>query len=356
MTHTEQDTNIPDSGFASVPAVQQYLSMAATCDIDVLPMLHKAGIDPHILTNNNKRIPGAALERLLALIIPDSNDPCFGLHTSQFIQPSSYGVLGYIAMNSANLKETLIQAPLYEKIVGDMGTTTFSMKGDQASVHWKCNFTHPLVRRHVTENIIASWTQYARWVGQTEENPTQIHFQHNAPSNKTLLAEYDAIFHCEICFDQPHNAIIFSEKLLEYPVQQANEQLLNILLNHATQILQEIDKDQAFVYKVKNLLRLMLKDSIPRKEVIAEKLGLTSRTLQRRLNDEGTGYQEVFNELRLELALYYLNNSDLSLDDIAIKIGFSEPRSFYRSFKQWTGNTAGSYRENHLTEDPLIKR
>ena len=88
----------------------------------------------------------------------------------------------------------------------------------------------------------------------------------------------------------------------------------------------------------------MLKQQSPSSQIIAEKLGMSSRTLQRKLGEEGTHYQDVLNELRLELALYFLKNTALSLDSIAYELGYAEARSFYRSFKQWTGLTAGSYR------------
>ncbi len=71
---------------------------------------------------------------------------------------------------------------------------------------------------------------------------------------------------------------------------------------------------------------------------------MSSRTLQRKLNVEDTQYKTVLNEVRLELALYYIENTTLSLDHIAHELGYTEARSFYRSFKQWTGRTAGSYR------------
>ncbi len=85
--------------------------------------------------------------------------------------------------------------------------------------------------------------------------------------------------------------------------------------------------------QVKNLLRLVLKQQTPSSEMIAEMLGMSSRTLQRKLDEEGTRYKDLLNELRLELALYYLKNTDLSLDSIAYQLGYAEASSFYRSFK-----------------------
>ena len=72
--------------------------------------------------------------------------------------------------------------------------------------------------------------------------------------------------------------------------------------------------NQRVTDQVKNLLRLMLGTQTPSSAMIAEKLGISSRTLQRKLGDEGTHYKDVLNDLRLELALYFLKNTDLSLD------------------------------------------
>ena len=120
--------------------------------------------------------------------------------------------------------------------------------------------------------------------------------------------------------------------------------MLDTLLEHATTQLGELDKYHSVSAKVKNLLRLLLKHQSPSSETIARELGMSSRTLQRKLDEEGTRYKTVLMELRLELALHYLQHSNLSLEEISHELGYGEARSFYRSFKNWTGHTAGSYR------------
>lgn len=341
-------TTMKELGYVSIPALKQYISMAESCGVDCHGSLKAVGLNPSILDDNSKRISGECLEHLLSLIIPLAGDPLFGLHTSEFIQPSSYSVLGYIAMNCATLGDALLRVPTYEKIVGDLGVTTSVVKGNATEVRWHCNFDQPLVRRHVIENVLASWTRYTRWMTNEEnENPIAIHFEHIAPDKADFLQEYEAIFRAPIKFNQPYSAVIISSEHLAQKLRQADTQLLKTLEDHATSILQEIDKDQPLKEKVKNMLRLMLKEELPRKEVIAEKLGLNSRTMQRRLNDEGSGYQELLNELRYELAQNYLRNSRLNIDEIGVRLGFAEPRSFHRSFKQWSGATPGAYRESH---------
>lgn len=336
---------ISDSGHASVPAVWQYLRMAEAVGVDTACCLAQAGIDDALLQDSNQRVPGAALERLLACLIPRSGDPCFGLHTSAYIQPASYSVLGYIAMNCATVGEALACIPLYEKIVGDMGVTTIHADGDSVRVQWHCNFADPLVRRHVIENVLASWTRYTRWMsGVDSENPLQVLFEHPAPAEAALLQEYAAVFRAELRFSQPCSALVVAARQLAFPIRHADPQLLQTLLQHATGVLAMIDQHENVTRKVKNLLRLQLNDALPRKETIASQLGMTARTLQRRLSEEGTSFQVLVNELRRELAEYYLLQTPLSVDEIGARLGFAESRSFHRSFKLWTGMTPGQFR------------
>lgn len=340
-----------DFGYASIPAVMQYLKTASSLNLDYRPALKRAGIAEVLLTDNTKRVPGHALQTLLAELIPASGDVLFGLHTSQYIQPASYSVLGYVAMNCATLGEALAKVPVYEKIVGDMGVTRTVQDGDYTQVRWHCNFDNAQVRRHVIENVLASWTRYSRWVGDSlDQSPHVVYFEHEKPRN-AALSDYEQVFNCPVHFHHTFSALVITPEQMAHPIRQADPILLKTLLDHATHLIAEIDQHESWTHRVKNLLRLMIRQDLPRKEVIAEKLGLNSRTLQRKLSDEGTGYQDLLNELRLEMAQNYLLDSSLSIDDIGMLLGFAEPRSFHRSFKQWTGCTAGHYRDEHRRDD-----
>ena len=254
-------------------------------------------------------------ERLLELLIDASKDPCFGLHSAEFVEPASYGVLGYITMNCATLREVLAKIPIYEPIVGDMGISTAEFDRDHVTQHWHCQFTRPLSRRHEIENVLACWQRYAQ---------NFLHFPE--------------------LVDHPFSGLRIPKHLLDKPIPQADNQLLQTLLDHATKTLTSIHHNQPLFAQVKNLLRLSLKDHAPSSKLIANHLNISSRTLQRKLNDEGYQYKGLLNEVRLELALHYLQSTQLSLDNIAYELGYTEARSFHRGFKQWTGRTAGSFR------------
>ena len=336
-------------GLASVPAVKQYLRTAEACGIDYTPYLEQANISQEILKNNNKWVPADSLEKLLTLLIANCNDPCFGLHTSRHVTHDMYSVQGYITMNCATMREVWDRTPIYEKIVGDMGTSTAIYSDKISCLRWHCNYTDPDVKRQVTENVLASWYSYCRQYmlpNHLEIKPVRVCFTHSAPDDPALLSEYEELFFCDVIFNQEYNCICIESCFLELPFPQANQQLLNTLLEHATKVIFELNKSNTLTNQVKNLLRLMINKEIPRHAAVAKQLYMSSRTLQRKLVAEGTSYQNVLDELRIELACHYLTKTNLRLEIIAEKLGFTETRSFYRYFKSWVGKTAGEYRKD----------
>lgn len=332
-------------GYTSVPTLLKYLRHAEHLGLDLDQALAAAGIAAEALSDNAKRIPSAAHERLLEHLLRVSGDPLFGLHSARFVQPGSWSVLGYIAMNCATLGEAMSRIVPYEKLVGDMGVSRIQTKVEHVELIWSCRHETAQIRRHMVENVLASWLLYARWIADSEHSPREVWFEHSRPDGVDV-AEYQAVFGCPIRFEQPCNALIVPLEYLGVPLRQADANLLRTLEEHALALMAGLDGDEPLPRRVKNALRLLLKDGLPRKERVAEKFNMTVRTLQRHLQQADTSYQQILDELRQELAEHYLLRSDLAIQDIACYLGFTESRSFHRSFKSWTGQTPGEFRES----------
>jgi AraC-like DNA-binding protein len=345
MQNKTTDKPIVSSNSVSILALRQYLKMADRCDINYQPLLLQEGLLNSTLADNTSRIPLKQFETILQRLISNCEDTLFGLHTSAHIEPAFYSVQGYICLNCANLREVLVTIPLYEKIVGDMGVSDLIYHEDKTLLRWQSQLLHPEVKRHVRENVISSWLRFTQQFLNIQQPPVSIWFEHDAPESSILKQEYIDIFRCPVKFSQEYSGIWLDNESLDLRIEQADENLLRTLLEHASNQLQDIEKDQTTSDQVKSLLKLTLNHQLPNCELIADKLGISVRTLQRKLGSENTTYKALLNELRQELALHYVKNSRLSYDTIAAKLGFSEPRSFYRSFKQWTGSTANTYRE-----------
>ncbi len=345
FTMSQQPT-FDSLGYISVPALQQYVKSAESCGLLRERVLAEAGVQAEQLTDNNGRLPGEVLLRLLRYVLPHCGNPLFGLQTSQFIQPGSYHVMGYIAMTSNNLGEALSRVSIYEKLVGDMGTTHIEHEPGVVVVRWACRYHEPVVRRHIIENVLASWTTFARWIADVpEQAPLAVRFEHSAPEDRSLLKHYQHIFRCPVYFDQPMSAIVLSPELLSQRLRQPDITLRDTLEQHAQRALQALKSSYSMADQVRSLLRSMLADGSPRKEFVAEQMGMNVRTLHRKLADEGMSYQQILDDLRFELAQRYLCDSPYSVEEIARKLGFTESRSFIRYFKGHAGQTPGEFRQ-----------
>ncbi|MDH1010422.1 AraC family transcriptional regulator [Pseudomonas nicosulfuronedens] len=333
-------------GYTSVPALLKYLRHAESLGMDLDVALQAAGLERSQLSDNSQRLPSEAHERLLQHLSAHSGDPLFGLHSARFVQPGSWSVLGYITMNCANLGEAMGRIIPYEKLVGDMGVSRLEPGADHIKLIWNCRHEAAQIRRHMVENVLASWLLYARWIADTNGSPQEVWFEHAQPEG-TDVTEYEQLFGCPVRFEQPFSALLVPLQLLSYPLRQADANLLRTLEEHALALMAELDDDEPLPLRVKNALRLLLKDGLPRKERVAERFDMTVRTLQRHLQQAGTSYQQILDELRQELAEHYLVHSDLPIQDIAQYLGFTESRSFHRSFKGWTDQTPGEYRQQH---------
>ena len=340
-------------GFASIPAVQQYLRYAEQHNIETTTAISHAGITSDVLKNENGRIKGDQFQALIKSLIQDANDPLMGLNSSQHVQPGSYSVLGYILMSCATIGEALMRISRFERLVGDMGVTTTDIQGEYITLRWHCAYPDIEVREQMIDNVLASWTRYARWLANQETSPYKIQLERSEP-RQSDIQQYETFFNCPIEFGSKKNAIILHQSLLKEPLRQPDKLLLKTLESHAESQISALDeKDLSFSIRVCNTIRTQLNLGVARKELVAEELNMTSRTLQRKLANDGHSYQTLLDQIRLERACEMLENTQLTTQDIAFNLGFSDGRSFHRSFKNWTNETPGNYR-NALKERQKI--
>lgn len=332
-------------GFASIPAVQQYLRYAESQKLDTSKAITQAEIDPLVLDNANGRIPGEQFQRLIKALLEASHDPLLGLNSSLHVQPGSYSVLGYITMSCASIGDAIERIPTYERLVGDMGVTHIEKNKKSIFLNWRCAYTDEYVRQHMIDNVLASWTNFARWLANQDASPECILLEREKPETAAEVKQYETFFQCPVKFSQSKSGVELAKDLLRTPLRQPDLLLLKTLESHASQQISELENDLgSFSLKVAHAIKKQLNMGQARKELIADEFGLSTRTLQRKLVAEGTSYQALADEIRLDMAKQFLNDSKLAIQDIAYNLGFSDSGSFHRRFKQWTGLTPGEFR------------
>jgi AraC-like DNA-binding protein len=326
-----------------MPAVQQYLQLARQQNIAVDDILQTLDIPAVLLSNNTETISGEQFQQLILALVNRTTDDLFGLHTAAFVQPSSYSVLGFIAMNCQTLGEAMTKIQPFEKLVGDMGITTLAQQGDYFSISWACAFTDTHVRRHMIDNCLASWLTFARYLTGDVSAPTQVLLSRKQPC-LAQCAQYQALFKCSVVFSQAEDAIIFDKQLLTLPLNKGNEALLTTLESHANLQMRQLNESEKIIDKTLSSISQNLVKGEVSQQGIARCLNLSSKTLQRRLRDENTTFKSLVDKIRLETAQQLLLESSLTLNKISEQLGFSEPRSFFRWFQKKQKTTPGKYR------------
>ncbi|MCV6596751.1 MAG: AraC family transcriptional regulator [Mangrovicoccus sp.] len=344
------------TGFASSLAVSQYLKAAPAYGIDPGLLLARHQIDPERLDDIDYRIPLWRLEALVADLLAQSGDPLFGLHTAQKVDLGTYNVLGYISNHVSCLREMCEIIPAYEQIFGDIGTTHLGIGPHHSHLRWTCQLWDPEVARHVAENTLGSWYGFVKQIIRMGVRPQKVSFTHGPPSDPGAIRALEAHFDCQISFGEAQNSIWIDSAHLDLANPNADPKLLATLLRFADDLLAKINRNLSSADRVRRALKAADPGRGQNREAVARSLGMSGRSLHRRLEQEGTGFQQLLDEARFEAATRALCTSDLPVSHIASELGYDEVRSFYRRFKAWSGMTVGAFRKKYQTTAPLPRR
>jgi len=337
-------------GSVSSAFVRLFLRTAQDYGIAPTDALDACSINHGVLDNRLARIESSDFEALMRWMITRSTDPLFGFNSARYVAPGAFGLVGYLIMNCQSGGEAIRLVPKYEALIGNLGTTELAEGEHVVSIRWNCFCRDPLVRPHLIDEYLATTVEYARWVtGRDDIAPIRIYFEQKKPPQRTL-EHYQEYFRCELIFDAGVNVMEFDASLMELPIRHPDPALLHTLQEQAEKQHQELQRCDPVVIQVRSTLQNMMERTIPRRERVASQLGMSERTLQRRLLEAGSSYQQILDDLRLELAQDWLVTKEWSVSDIALRLGFTEPRSFQRRFKSWTGTSPGEFRRKETTE------
>jgi AraC-like DNA-binding protein len=308
------------------------------------PLLKRAGLSISQINRKDLRIGVASQITFLELAAKALRDP-FGFRLARDGDPREIGLIHYVATSSETLGDALERAQRYSSIAN-------------ASVVLKCsgarNFTITLryagVARHSDrqqmEALITWLVRFCRDSTDRRLNPVAVHFVHRRPSESSELEKF---FGCRVEFGADSDRIIFEKEARQLPIVTADHYLNEILLQ---------DCEQALAYRrsgagplriaVENAITPLLPHGKARLETVAPTLGVSSRTLARRLAAERLSFGEILNHLRSDLATHYLAEANLSISQIAWLVGYQGVSAFSHGYKRWTGMTPKKMRDKLL--------
>ena len=340
VSMTPQDTTKELGVSVSITqTIIEALKTAGIADTDAL--LQQAGIAPPMLEDPDNRISFEQQSNLWALALEQAGDT-FPLTFARQTRIASFNSIGYIAMNSHTIGDAMAAAEQYQTAAGQGGTLSSQDQGQEV---WICyqpvNPEHPSSARRSCA-MLASNIHLGRSLIGDDYTPLRVQLTMSEPESAELYRDF---FQCPVHFEQDSNCLQFAIELKHKPLPHASVELLKLMQQRAQKIIDAITPPSSVAGQVAALLSSTLVGQEPDKGLIAEQLHMSQRTLQRKLAQENTTYQDILNDIRQGLALDYLQQPELSITDIAYLLGFTEPSAFFRAFKKWQGMTPGQYRE-----------
>ncbi len=175
----------------------------------------------------------------------------------------------------------------------------------------------------------------------------EVHFTFPQPTDTT---EYQRVFQTQnLNFGSSFNDLLFDKDLLELPILNANPALFDLFDKHAKEYMNKLKNTDRLSYRVKQEILQGLKGEEPKLSSIARNLGMSERSIQMKLKEEGFTFRQLLEQIRKEIAISHLRASQASTTDIAYLLGFSELSVFSRTFKKWTGISPAAYRLTQRT-------
>jgi len=315
---------------------------AASSRIRPRDLCESVGLDLFRLNDPLSRIPIKQLVALYESAARLTNDDAFGLHVGQRTELQSFDLLGYIIMNSPTVGDALQRTVRYLPIWTNGARFRLHTDGSVVRLSWEYIDESITQCRQGCEMTLLTVAKISRRLFRGANwTPREVRFRHSAPRD---ISEHRRLFGASVNFAREANELILDRATLRSQLKDADRRLCDVLIGYAEHLLTTTSTRESLITRTKSALREYVHNGDPQLTSIAREMGIGTRTLQRKLKDHGTSFRELFTKVRRELAQQYLCDSELSINEIAYLLGYSQPSEFHRAFRAWAGTTPRRYR------------
>ncbi|MBL1078184.1 AraC family transcriptional regulator [Nocardia sp. 2] len=333
-------------GTASVAVMVEF---AADHGVTAARMLAGTGLTAQQLIDPEAQIPAETeltVVRNLLRELPEA--PALGVEVGRRYRISTFGIFGYACVTSPTLREAISLALRYYRL-GFAFCTPIVETRPREVVTWIHHDTIPAdVQQFLAERDIIAMHRVMSDLLGSRVDFTRAEFAYPATDQAELL---ESLFGVRPAFDRPHTVFGIDPDLLAQPLPQANQPTWAVCVAQCRDLLHRRSARTGIAAEVRD--RLLPGTAAtgfatpPSFEAVARDLNLSPRTLRRHLDAAGTSYRALLDEVRHTLAEEMLTATPLSVDDIAIRLGYAEATPFIHAFKRWTSTTPAAYRRTH---------
>lgn len=319
--------------------VNTVLAAAERAGVPRERLLAQAGIGVEELTH--ERWPIDHITRLWRAAAHCTQDAGFGLKVGALVGPGSFNVVSYLLQSAPSLRGAIAVVQQYQRLISDGGRFQ-TIAGDAAS--WVVY--HPrqgtlAFSPHQIEAVLAAVVAFSRWVTGRAVRPVRVQF---SQPRLGPLAGYRDAFGCPVAFEQAFSGVLLDNALLDAPLPQADAELARLHHQYAAQRLAVLSQGGELAQELRAWIGAALPSRVPTRAEAAQALGLSERTLARRMQAQRLSFSALLDAARREAALQAVAHTGRPLADIGQALGFAEPAVFWRAFRRWTGCTPVQWR------------
>ncbi len=323
------------------------LAYAQHRGVDVAPLLAKYGLPRDLLAQTPGKLnvvtPSSVLPALADDLASTLKDPHVGLSLSAWLPKGAYGVAEFLARAGPTMRNSFENMTRFSGILSPSQTFHFEDAGDEARFEHSTPQRPGAMGRHLQEYTTAVIVKtYVLMAGGRK--PTRAWFVHPRPAELDFSRLVEGVHTPNITFNEATNGFAVEPGVLDEGVVGGDAALYAFLEEHAVAALSSRPKSDDLIDKLRHSIREALKQGEPNVERLATRLNMSGRTLQRRLADLKTSFQEVLDLVRFDLSRQYLKDVRLDLSQIAYLLGYSELRAFDRAFRRWADKSPGEWR------------
>ncbi len=323
----------------SVVTAQIVMRFAEVAEGATGPLLESVGLaaDTPVATALRQSVASEAYYAFLERAAP-AGDATLGLRYGAAIRPEDFGAMGLAFKTAATLEQSLQRLVRYIWVLTDSLGYALS-HGEATRLSMAGRPHHRRGACIANEGALAAIVSLLRQC-HDDARPLAVSFRHSAPASTKAHRDY---FGCPVHFAADEDALTFSPEVLAQPTRLGDEGLSAYLLAQLDAMEAEL-KERSLETRVRRAIADALCDGAPNRDQVARRLGMSDRTLHRRLADEGLTFRQVAEHARREVAESLLRRPDHSLAEVAFLTGFSDQSAFHRAFKRWSGRTPQQFR------------
>jgi AraC-like DNA-binding protein len=337
--HQPATATLRVGGASAIPAVLRDFG------VDPDEVLTKAGIDPKLFDDPDNLITYSARGCLMKHCVAATGCQHFGLLVGKRMNLQSLGLVGLLMKTSPDASTALRGLINCLHLHSQGAVMTLNINGNTAVLTYDALQPEAEATDQIGDGSVAMMLNVMRTLCGPEFKPIEASFAHKKPVD---IKPFRRFFRAPLFFDAGHFALAFSRNWLDTHLASDDTEL-HRMLQKQINTLQSKNRHE-FPEQVKSVLRSALMTDHYSEDQIATLFSMPSRTLSRRLEDHGTGFRELVEECRFDIARQMLECTSLNVDQISASLNYSRSSSFIRAFKRWSGSTPALWRATH-TDD-----